>query len=189
MIKNIEKFHVYKNIILFLSCVAVGYLIFKNQAAHSFLLHLGNFGYLGVFLAGFMFVSTFTLVPGTILLTFFSEYIPLYEVLIVGALGATTFDFLAFLFIKNKVSEEVNIFIKIFNKKSYFRKVISSHYFSWMLPIIGAIILASPIPDEIGISMLGISNMSKIKFVVLSFVLNSIGIFVVIEGLTILKNL
>jgi len=32
-------------------------------------------------------------------------------------------------------------------------------YLSWSLPVIGAVIIASPFPDELGISLMGFSKM------------------------------
>ncbi|MEK7660290.1 MAG: hypothetical protein AAB343_03750 [Patescibacteria group bacterium] len=44
----------------------------------------------------------------------------------------------------------------------------------------GAIIIASPFPDEVGISLMGISQLKNWQFLVISFLLNSLGILFVV---------
>jgi len=52
--------------------------------------------------------------------------------------------------------------------------------FSWIVPLAGAIILASPLPDEIGIAMMGFSHIKPSIFIPLSFFLNFLGILFII---------
>ncbi|MCC7436766.1 hypothetical protein IT402_02755, partial [Candidatus Nomurabacteria bacterium] len=59
-------------------------------------------------------------------------------------------------------------------------RIISTPYFAWLAPVIGAIIIASPLPDEIGVGLIGISKMKNWQFLVLSFVLNSLGILLIV---------
>ena len=56
-----------------------------------------------------------------------------------------------------------------------------------MLPIIGAIIIASPFPDEIGVSLMGLSKLSTPKFIFISYILNSIGLFLIVSASVIIK--
>jgi uncharacterized membrane protein YdjX (TVP38/TMEM64 family) len=48
------------------------------------------------------------------------------------------------------------------------------------LPIIGALIIISPFPDEIGIGLMGLSKIKKWQFMLISFALNSLGIFIIV---------
>jgi hypothetical protein len=56
-----------------------------------------------------------------------------------------------------------------------------------MLPVIGAIIIASPLPDEVGISLMGLSKISTPKFIFISYILNSIGLFLIISASVVIK--
>jgi len=69
----------------------------------------------------------------------------------------------------------------------HFKKVLHTKYFSWTLPVIGAIIIASPFPDEIGVSLMGISKMKTYQFILISFLLNAIGIFLVVSASLVIK--
>ena len=60
--------------------------------------------------------------------------------------------------------------------------LIHTKYFSWTLPVLGAVIIASPLPDEMGVGLMGISKLKTSQFILLSFVLNSIGIFIIVSA-------
>ena len=49
----------------------------------------------------------------------------------------------------------------------------------WLIPFIGALIVASPLPDELGLTMMGLSKMKTSLFIPLSFLLNFFGIMTV----------
>lgn len=57
----------------------------------------------------------------------------------------------------------------------------------WIIMPIGAIIIASPFPDELGVSLIGLSKLSTGKFILLSYILNSIGIFLVVSASVFIK--
>ena len=45
---------------------------------------------------------------------------------------------------------------------------------------VGAVIIASPLPDEAGIALLGLSHISTSKLLVLTYILNSVGILILL---------
>ena len=49
----------------------------------------------------------------------------------------------------------------------------------WFLMGVGALIIALPLPDEIGLVMMGLSRMKARHLIPISFVLNSLGIALV----------
>jgi membrane protein DedA with SNARE-associated domain len=50
------------------------------------------------------------------------------------------------------------------------------HFWKWVLPVIGALVIISPLPDEIGLTMLGLSRVRTIVMLPLTFALNFVGI-------------
>ena len=92
-----------------------------------------------------------------------------------GSLGY----FIIFRFFKDHVFEELRpIFSKLGNHPLL--RILSTPYFAWVLPVLGAFIIASPFPDEVGIGLMGISRMKSWQFLILAFVLNSTGIFFIV---------
>lgn len=176
----------YKNLTFSFLSVCFAFFIFRYEPLHVFLLNLGRLGYVGAFIAGMLFVSTFTVATGSILLLILSESLSPVEIGIVAGLGALVGDLTIFKFIKDNVVEELT---PLYNQigGNHLTKILHTKYFSWTLPVIGAIIIASPFPDEIGVSLMGISKMRTYQFILLSFVLNAIGIFLVVSASNIIK--
>jgi hypothetical protein len=58
----------YKNLTFFFISLVFAYFIFQFEAFHIFLLGLGELGYIGAFLAGILFVSTFTVSTAAVVL-------------------------------------------------------------------------------------------------------------------------
>ncbi len=182
-----DKNHGYKNIIYLLLSLVLAYFVFQNETLHSYLLHLGNLGYLGVFIAGILFVSTFTVATGAIILLVLAESLSPVEIGIVAGLGAVVGDFAIFRFVKDDLAREIRDIYNKLDGGHHLKKVMHTKYFSWTFPVLGAAIIASPLPDEIGVSLMGISKMSTMKFLLISFLLNAIGIFLVVSASTVIK--
>ena len=136
---------------------------------------------MGAFLTGIFFVSTFTVAPAAVVLFHLADKLHPVEVSLLAGLGAMIGDYVIFRFMKDKIFEEM---APIFQKlhKNYFRTIFKSPYFSWLLPVIGAAIIASPIPDEAGVSMLGLSKIRPWQFFIVTFTLNTIGIFLIVTA-------
>jgi len=127
-------------------------------------------------LIGIFFVCIFTAAPSLILLYELSlKFDPLLVALVAG-LGAMAGDYLILFLLRDKIFEE----IKPLFKNKFLTGFIHSPYFSWTLPIIGAAIIASPFPDEIGIGFMGLSKVKKWQFILITFILNFLGIYIVV---------
>ncbi len=176
----------YKNLSIFFLSLIVAFSLSRYEGFHSFLLNLGELGYIGAFLGGTLFVSTFTVATGAVVLLVLAERLSPVEIGIIAGLGAVVGDFTIFRFIKDNLIAEVT---PIYNGLggSHVTKMLHSKYFSWTLPVIGAIIIASPFPDEIGVSLIGISKMKTYQFLIVSFILNAVGIFLVVSASLVIK--
>lgn len=169
----------YKNTTLLVLSLIVLFLLADTAIAHSLIRQIGNFGYLGAFITGIFFVSTFTVVPASVVLFHLAqEFNPLIIALCAGA-GGVIGDLLIFRFLKDGVFEEVRPLIARFGG-SYIAALFRTPYFAWIVPVIGAVIIASPFPDEVGIGMMGLSKIRWWQFAILVFVLNTIGIFLIV---------
>ena len=176
----------YKNLtVLFLSLL-IAFFAFRIESFHTFLLQLGNFGYIGAFVAGVLFVSTFTVATGAVILLVLAEQLSAIEIGLVAGLGAVVGDMLIFRFVKDTILEEITPIYHTLGGK-HVTAILHSRYFSWSLPVIGAIIIATPLPDEIGVSLMGIAKMNTYTFFLLAFVLNAVGIFLVVSASMIIK--
>jgi len=177
----------YKNLTLVFFGVLFAVLLSRIQGFHEFLVHLGRFGYIGAFFAGMLFVSTFTVATSALILLTLAETLSPIEIGLIAGFGAVVGDLTIFHLMKDNLSREIEYIYTQFDHKKHLKKLFHTKYFNWMLPVIGAIIIASPFPDELGVSMIGLSKMNTIKFIVLSFILNSLGIFLVVSASIFIK--
>src|SRR3989338_8116188 len=97
----------YKNLTILALSILIAIFLSKFEAFHSFLLNLGGLGYLGAFIAGILFVSTFTVATGTIILLVLAEQLSAVEMGIIAGLGAVVGDLTIFRFIKNSLVQEL----------------------------------------------------------------------------------
>lgn len=176
------KHYGYKNLTTFVFALLAAVVLSQSESFHIFLLSLGALGYIGAFFAGMLFVSTFTVATGAVILLVLAERLSPIEIGIIAGLGAVIGDLIIFRFIKDNIVQELTRVYDHIDKKHHFIQVLHSKYFSWTLPVIGTLIIASPLPDELGVTLLGISKMKTFKFVLISFILNAIGIFLVVSA-------
>jgi len=167
--------------------ILLAVVLSRNSTFHSFLLHLGGFGYVGAFLAGILFVSTFTVATSALVLLTLAETLSPIEIGLIAGIGAVVGDMMIFRLIKDNLANEIEDIYNHIDTEKHLKKLFHSKYFSWTLPVFGAIIIASPLPDEMGISLINLSKMSTFKFVLLSYILNSIGIFLIVSASIVIK--
>lgn len=140
---------------------------------------IGSLGYLGAFFAGIFFVSTFTVAPSAVVLFYIASQMDLWLVAVIAGFGAVVGDFLIFRFLKDSVFEEIKpVFRRLTGER--LQKLFETPHFGRLSMVLGAVIIASPLPDETGLALLGLSKIKRWQFLLLSFFLNAIGIFITI---------
>lgn len=171
----------YKSLSLFLGGIILAVFLFRLPFWQNVFLGLGDFGYLGGFLAGILFVCSFTVGIGVAVLVVLTRVLmPLPLALMVG-LGAALGDLIIFKLVRDNLKEEMDDIYKRIDKRQILKGILKHKYMRWFLPVLGIIMIASPFPDEIGVTMIGLSEMKKIPFVTICFLLNSLGIYLFIR--------
>lgn len=137
-----------------------------------------NFSILASFLVGVFWTSAFTISPASIVVAYLARSVDFFTLAAFGAVGAMIGDLFIFTFIRDVFSEDVRGAIKA----SRFKKLLSRTHFSflrWFGPMIGALVIVSPLPDEIGLSLMGVSKMKVRYLIPLTLVLNFAGIYLI----------
>ena len=173
-----------KNFIFLTIGLIIFIYIIELSSVRSFISGLGSLGYFGAFLAGMFFVSIFTVVPAIAVLLIISTKLNLLGMSLVGGLGSIIGNYIIYEFFKDGIYQELKP-VFAHTKQTYLVHVFRTTYFNWMVVVAGAIVLASPLPDELGLSILGLSNIKRWQFLLMSFVFNTIGIFAIVS----LKNI
>ncbi|HLC38759.1 MAG TPA: hypothetical protein VJJ80_01375 [Patescibacteria group bacterium] len=169
----------YKNTTLLVISIFLLFYFAESDLIKNIIEKIGEMGYFGAVITGMFFVSTFTVAPAMVILYNLADILNPFEVAILTGTGAVIGDYLIFRFFKDKIFGELKPFFEKI-KGSYLFKIFNTPYFAWFTPLIGAAIIASPMPDEMGIGILGISKMKNWQFLLLSFFLNATGIFIIV---------
>lgn len=161
--------------IIFVSIGAVLALTLSKMGVIDQLVRLVGNDISSSFLAGIFFTSIFTIAPAAIALVDIANS-SITTVAFWGALGALCGDLVLFYFIRDHFAE--NLIASV--KPSVTKHVLNSFhlgFMKWLSPILGALIIASPLPDELGLTLLGISKTKISILIPISFVMNFVGIY------------
>jgi hypothetical protein len=169
----------YQNTVLLVLSLFLFIIFADTPFVKNIIAMIGDFGYLGAFIAGLLFVSVFTIAPASVVLFYIAESLNPLGVAIAAGAGGVLGDYLIFKYLKDRVFDELKPIYAQYGGKTL-KKIFKTPYFAWIVPIIGAAIIASPLPDEVGLGLLGLSKIKVRDFVLLTFLLNTVGIFLVI---------
>lgn len=169
----------YHNTMLLVLSLLLLSLFADSTVVHTIIRQTGDYGYLGAFVAGIFFVSTFTVAPASLLLFHLAQEFGAVGIALSAGAGAVLGDLLIFRFFKDRVFKEFRPLVTRIGSTSL-GALFQSPYFGWLTPVLGAIIIASPFPDEIGIGLMGLTRITQWQFVFLTYVLNATGIFIIV---------
>ena len=173
-----HKNNLVRDLAVIILSILIAVILAKTGALESLITSTQEVKFIGSFIAGILFVSVFTAAPATIALGEIAQSNSIIMVAIIGGLGALIGDLLIFRFVKDKISEDLAHLLRIPGSERL-TSIFKMRAFKWFIPLVGALIIASPLPDEIGVAMLGLSKMKNSLFIPLSFVLNSAGILII----------
>ncbi|MDO8617415.1 MAG: hypothetical protein Q7N87_00765 [Candidatus Uhrbacteria bacterium] len=168
-----------KDIGIIVLSVIVAIVLIKTGAIEEMLKQTQDLWFLDSFIAGMFFTSVFTTVPAMVAL---GETAQLSQsvllVAIFGGLGALCGDLIIFRFMRDRFGEDILRLIRN-SGNGKLRSVIRLKSFRWLTFFLGALIIASPLPDELGLTMMGFSKTKTSLFIPVSFIFNFLGILVI----------
>jgi hypothetical protein len=133
---------------------------------------------LGSFVAGFFFTSVLTTAPAIVAISLIAQSEPLPVVVFAGSLGAMLGDVALFSLLKQEAFSD---FMHLFSHPKHRRlaKLFRTKLVCSLLALAGMVVIASPLPDELGLVLLGASRISVHLLAPISFVFNALGILVI----------
>ena len=179
MDKTLSKIKYPKFLLLILTFV-MAYMIFNWRNFLPIHDALSSGGYLETFLVGILFAYGFTAAPATAILLILAKEQNILLAGFIAGFGALAGDLLIFKFIRHSFADEIEKLSKekMLNRASDKMPKILKKY---LVPILAGFIISSPLPDEIGVSLLAASiKISTKVFSILSYILNTAGIFVIL---------
>lgn len=158
--------------------VLIAVILVKTGIIQDVLIFAKEFKMAGSLVAGAFFVSVFTAAPAMVVLAELAQANSVFEVAFFGGLGALLGDWIIFRFIRNGLAEDFLYLLKM-TKTERLAAIFKLRPVRWLVSLAGALIVASPLPDEVGLMLMGLSKMKLILFIPLSFMLNFLGILAV----------
>ncbi len=167
----------YPKLLFLLLTFILAYIIFSGRGYLPFHDSLISLGYIGTFLSGIFFAYGFSAAPATAIFLILAKGQNIFLAAVIGGLGAFVGDFIIFRYIRSSLDKEIrklqSRFHFSFRQGRFFKK--------YIVPVMAGFIIASPLPDEIGVAMLGASRTIKTRvFFVISFLLNTTGIYAIL---------
>ncbi len=184
MNKNQKKL-VFKTTIFILSLSFAWWLI-KSGYLQSSIDTILPLRFAAEIMAG-VFYTSFLTCPISVgmLVVLARENNPLLTALLAG-FGAVLGDFIIVKFFREKISSDLNKILRYLPAQKI-NGFLRRFRLDFLVPLLGAIIIASPLPDELGLIMLGISKLKYREIALISYILNTAGILLIVAPINLLS--
>lgn len=175
----------YPKLLCFAASCLLAYALHHAGAFDVLAEDLNQYGYASVFLGGLLFSFGFTTPFAFALFIDIAPQTPALQGAIIAGFGAFLADLGIFHFSRLSLNDE----LKKLHTTSLLRgmhallhhKRVPEHVRSVILWSFAGLMIASPVPDEIGVTMISsIGHLRAREFAVLCFVLNTLGIFAIL---------
>lgn len=137
-----------------------------------------QFKFISEFIAGMLYASFLTSPISLAMIAVLSKGSNPVAVALVAGFGAVFSDLLMVSFFRQNSGD-----LDFISRQLHFNKI-NKYLIKWkiefLIPAIGAFIVASPLPDELGLMMLGASKLKYYQLVILTYLLNTAGILLIV---------
>jgi hypothetical protein len=176
--KKKQESNLFRDLAIIAFSIIIAVVLVKTGILKNLIEGARDVKYFGSFFAGLFFTSIFTTVPATVTLGEIAREGSLIWTALLGGLGAMIGDLLIFKFVKNSLADDISNLIQHSARKR-FSAIFKLKFFRWFFAFLGAMIIASPLPDELGLAMMGFSKVKTSIFIPLSFFFNTLGILII----------
>ncbi len=157
---------------LFLIGMVATVIALQIPALSQAIKDLEHAGYFGAIVVGIMYAISLTSATATLVFAQIPDSLNPIMIAVAGGFGAMLYDISIFSLTRRTSFRE---------RVAHWSEALTHHEKlpRWLSITIGAIIIASPLPDELGATFFGTSNLPFRPFLALSFSLNVAGILFV----------
>ncbi|TSC76452.1 MAG: Uncharacterized protein G01um101431_585 [Parcubacteria group bacterium Gr01-1014_31] len=174
-----DRWYLLQDLAIIAFSVAVAVALVKTDLLVRLLTQTRELEFVGSFIAGLFFTSVFTTAPAMVTLGEIAQVNTLFGTALLGAAGAVIGDLIIFRFFRDHFAEHLMSVLRERGSSRRVRMLFRVRSFRWLTFLAGGLIIASPLPDELGITLLGFSKMRTSWFIPLSFTFNFLGIVVI----------
>lgn len=173
----------YPKLFLLMASVVLSYVLFRSNFFGEMAYVMNGGGYFSVFLAGLLLSYGFT---AAFAIGFFVTLAPDVNIFLgalIAATGSALSDLCIFRFIRHSFMGELEKLKSTWWFQHFihlFHTHLSERVKKYVLWMIAGFLIASPLPDEFGVSLLsGFSNINPIAFAMIAFGCNLVGVFTI----------
>lgn len=152
--------------------IILAILVFTIPALREAVKDIEQSGYPGAFVTGILYGTNLTSATATAIFFQIPDHFNPWIIAIIGAAGAVLYDLTVFSIFRRSAHSH---WFETLKEKIPTRRV---RWPKWVNLMVGLVIIASPLPDEIGAGWFGAGDIRPVRFALLSFLANAGGIFV-----------
>ncbi len=178
-LKQQREMHILHDVALIILSIVFALFLVRSGLLTDLLSSAAGAGIWGPIVAGMFFTTIFTTAPAIAALGTVSLSHGIFYTALFGAMGSMLGDLFLFKFIHKRFAVHINEMLSHGRVWRRFHLLFKRRFFRWITIFIGGAILASPLPDEPAIALLGLSRVPTAYFALLSFVSNFIGILLI----------
>lgn len=170
---RLHRPHFGRDILIIAASISIAVILAQTDAIPRFMALIGS-APVEALIAGFFFTSLLTITPAGVAFAEMAQTVPPLQLATWGAAGAVLGDLVLFLFVRDALSDDIMMMLR----GSWMRKLkalFKSPFLSWAVPVAGALVIASPLPDEVGLAMLGLSKTDLRFLIPVSYAMNFLG--------------
>ncbi len=177
----------YPRLLLLGICMGAAYVLYQVGMFEWLDGRLDGFGYPGAFAAGLLFSYGFTTPFAIAAFVAMAHEVNPWVAAPLAGFGALISDLIIFELLR---VSEFGKEIRRLGQTDFVTRVhslihhetVPEHLRKYALWLLAAIVIASPLPDEIGVALLsGTTNLSERAFSILCFIVNTLGILVIFQ--------
>ena len=172
--------HLLRDLFIILASIILAVVLVKTEAIKSFIDVAHEYKTVSIIIAGAFFTSIFTLAPASVGLVALNAGSSPLIIASIGAIGAACVDLLIVSFIRKDISEDLNNLSKTAIKR-HFIEAFHFGFLKWAALIIGLLIVATPLPDELGLFFIGLSKIRGWILPVIFYVAHFLGIYALLS--------
>jgi hypothetical protein len=175
--------HQYKHTLFLVGSIILACILFFSGYLHVITHTIAGYGYVTAFLAGMLFTISFTSAIASFVFIELGNTASPILFAIVGGFGAMVSDLLLYRFLKTSLLEEWKLIMASrisIQRRAQMERITKNRVFIWTVPFIASALIASPVPDEVGVALFSVINFHPKYFSLISFLANMGGIFVLL---------
>lgn len=172
--------HAIRDFFIICASAASAYFLAKSHIIHTLLEYDGALRFLLPIIFGALFTTIFTIVPASVALVEINNNMHPVFISALGGLGAMIVDSIIASFVRKDITRDLKGISRM-SFKWHFISLFHFGFLKWLSFILGLIVIASPLPDELGLFFIGISKVRGKYLPFVFFLANFLGIYILLS--------